>query len=91
MAFKAVYRSIASPVLLRSVRYSSSMPGVVVDGFRTFQLAMIQLGRIQDDKKANLAHAAAMIRKAAQGSANGRPDLVMLPVSKRVETPAEYA
>jgi hypothetical protein len=81
MALRAASRLVISNIALTSRRVASrSMSGTVVNGFRTFELAMIQLGGIQDDKKANLAHAATMIRKAAKGNGKGKIDLVMLPV-----------
>ena len=49
--------------------------------FKPFNLALIQLGQIGADKTANLKHARDMIRKAADGNTQGKPDLIVLPVS----------
>jgi predicted amidohydrolase len=54
--------------------------------FKPFNLALIQLGQIGADKRANLEHARDMIRRAASGEgvgggAQGKPDLIVLPVS----------
>ena len=49
--------------------------------FKPFNLALIQLGQIGADKAANLRHARDMIRKAADGNTQGKPDLIVLPVS----------
>ena len=49
--------------------------------FKPFNLALIQLGQIGADKAANLRHARDMIRKAADGNMQGKPDLIVLPVS----------
>jgi predicted amidohydrolase len=53
--------------------------------FKPFNLALVQLGQIGADKIANLKHARDMIRRAASGEgvggAQGRPDLIVLPVS----------
>jgi len=54
--------------------------------FKPFNLALIQLGQIGADKAANLKHARDMIRKAAngegvKGNTQGKPDLIVLPVS----------
>ena len=53
--------------------------------FKPFDLALIQLGQIGVDKRANLNHARDMIRRAARGEgvggAQGKPDLIVLPVS----------
>jgi hypothetical protein len=53
--------------------------------FKPFNLALIQLGQIGADKRANLNHARDMIRRAASGEgvggAQGKPDLIVLPVS----------
>jgi hypothetical protein len=58
--------------------------------FKPFNLALIQLGQIGVDKAANLKHARDMIRKAANGEgaggAQGKPDLIVLPVSVRPST-----
>ena len=53
--------------------------------FKPFNLALIQLGEIGADKRANLEHARDMIRRAASGEgggggAQGKPDLIVLPV-----------
>jgi hypothetical protein len=54
-------------------------------GFKPFNLALIQLGQIGADKRANLNHARDMIRRAAGGEGVGgaqrKPDLIVLPVS----------
>lgn len=86
MALRAALSSLIS-ITSRNTQGATlrSMSGVVVDGFRTFELAMVQLGGIQDDKKANLAHAAAMIKIASQGNGKTKADLVMLPVYLAVE------
>ncbi|KAN0127524.1 Carbon-nitrogen hydrolase [Lactarius tabidus] len=47
--------------------------------FKPFNLALIQLGQVGPDKAANLKHARDMIRKAASGNAQGKPDLIVLP------------
>ncbi|KAH9001659.1 carbon-nitrogen hydrolase [Lactarius akahatsu] len=54
--------------------------------FKPFNLTLIQLGQISADKAANLKHARDMIRRAANdegtnGNTQGRPDLIVLPVS----------
>jgi omega-amidase len=53
--------------------------------FKPFNLALIQLGQIGADKRANLKHARDMIRRAASGDGvggeKGKPDLIVLPVS----------
>ena len=54
--------------------------------FKPFNLAVIQLGQIGSDKRANLEHARDMIRRAASGEGvggvkQGKPDLIVLPVS----------
>ena len=54
--------------------------------FKPFNLALIQLGQIGADKRANLEHARDMIRRAASGEGvgggvQGKPDLIVLPVS----------
>ncbi|KLO12029.1 carbon-nitrogen hydrolase [Schizopora paradoxa] len=49
--------------------------------FRSFQLALIQLGQVGSDKAKNIEHAREMIMKAASGN-EGRypkPDLIVLP------------
>lgn len=51
---------------------------------RSFRLALIQMGGTTDDTASNLAHARALIAKAAQGDAQGKPDLVVLPVGPPV-------
>jgi hypothetical protein len=54
--------------------------------FKPFNLALIQLGQIGADKRANLKHARDMIRRAAGGEGVGggvqgkKPDLIVLPV-----------
>jgi hypothetical protein len=58
--------------------------------FKPFNLALIQLGQIGADKGANLKHARDMIRRAASGEgvggAQGKPDLIVLPVSASLRT-----
>lgn len=53
--------------------------------FKPFNLALIQLGQVGADKNANLRHARDMIRRAANGEGagivQGKPDLIVLPVS----------
>jgi hypothetical protein len=58
--------------------------------FKPFNLALIQLGQINADKAANLKHARDMIRKAANGNTQGKPDLIVLPVSASRQRSAEY-
>ena len=49
--------------------------------FRSFNLAVIQLGGIGADKSANLKHAREMIVKATSGGdSKPKPDLIVLPV-----------
>lgn len=50
--------------------------------FRSFQLALIQLGQIGSNKEKNLDHARNMIMKAASGNEgrHPKPDLIVLPV-----------
>jgi hypothetical protein len=71
------------PVTLRGVAFMSTIPPA--PGFKPFNLALIQLGQIGADKRANLNHARDMIRRAASGEgvggAQGKPDLIVLPVS----------
>jgi omega-amidase len=59
--------------------------------FKPFNLALIQLGQIGADKSANLKHARDMIRRAASGEgvggAQGKPDLIVLPVSAACYNP----
>lgn len=51
--------------------------------FKPFNLALIQLGQIGADKRANLDHARDMISRAASGEGvgggQGKPDLIVLP------------
>lgn len=76
---------LARPVTLRgsAARMSTTIPPA--PAFKPFNLALIQLGQIGADKRANLEHARDMIRRAAGGEgvggAQGRPDLIVLPVS----------
>ncbi|WWC67418.1 uncharacterized protein I206_101326 [Kwoniella pini CBS 10737] len=52
----------------------------VLPGFKSFTLAMVQLGNITRDKLSNLQHTATMISKAACGDlAHPKVDVVMLP------------
>jgi hypothetical protein len=71
------------PVTLRGVAFMSTIPPA--PAFKPFNLALIQLGQIGADKRANLNHARDMIRRAASGEgvggAQGKPDLIVLPVS----------
>jgi hypothetical protein len=71
------------PVPLRGVASMSTIPPA--PAFKPFNLALIQLGQIGADKRANLNHARDMIRRAASGEgvggAQGKPDLIVLPVS----------
>ncbi|KAK4048343.1 Omega-amidase nit3 [Microbotryomycetes sp. JL201] len=46
---------------------------------RSFRIALVQLGGVGADKQRNLAHARDKIKQAAQGDANGRPDVIVLP------------
>ena len=70
-------------VTLRGVAPMSTVPPA--PAFKPFDLALIQLGQIGVDKRANLNHARDMIRRAARGEgvggAQGKPDLIVLPVS----------
>jgi hypothetical protein len=70
-------------VNLRDVAFMSTAPPAPT--FKPFNLALIQLGQIGADKKANLKHARDMIRRAASGEGvgggQGKPDLIVLPVS----------
>jgi omega-amidase len=50
--------------------------------FKSFTLALIQLGHIGADKSANLKHAREMILKAANPEKQSRPDLIVLPVRR---------
>lgn len=47
---------------------------------KSFTIALVQLGGIGKDKRANLSHARDMIAKAARGHSSGRTDVVVLPV-----------
>ena len=68
--------------LSRSLRTIASMPTLTpAPTFKPFNLALIQLGQIGPDKTVNLKHARDMIRKAASGNTQGKPDLIVLPVS----------
>lgn len=53
---------------------------MTVPAFRTFNLALIQLGGIAANKTDNLKHAREMILKAANG--DPKPNLIVLPVRK---------
>lgn len=53
---------------------------IVPPNFKAFNLAMIQLGQIGEDKRANLVHAREMVRRAAEGGDAGPAQIVMLPV-----------
>ncbi|KAI0270783.1 carbon-nitrogen hydrolase [Russula aff. rugulosa BPL654] len=72
------------PVTLRGVASMSTIPPAPT--FKPFNLALIQLGQIGADKRANLKHARDMIRRAAGGEGVGggaqgkKPDLIVLPV-----------
>jgi hypothetical protein len=66
-----------------------TMSTAAAPAFKPFNLALIQLGRVTEDKTANLSHAREMILKAARGegaSDGGRPQLVVLPVCVRERT-----
>ena len=54
----------------------------MANSFRSFTLALIQLGRIGSNKGENLNHAREMILKAASVSeaAGKQPDIIVLPV-----------
>ncbi|KAH9999011.1 carbon-nitrogen hydrolase [Russula vinacea] len=61
-----------------SVALMSTLPPA--PAFKPFNLAVIQLGQIGADKRANLKHARDMIRRAASGEGvGGKPDLIVLP------------
>ncbi|WWD22654.1 hypothetical protein CI109_107147 [Kwoniella shandongensis] len=52
----------------------------VVQGFKGFTIAMVQVGSITADKQSNLEHTAEKIREAAKGSlAYPKIDIIMLP------------
>jgi omega-amidase len=71
-------------LLSRPVRLSRTMSTSTAPTFKPFNLALIQLGGITDDKSANLSHAREMLLKAAHGEGvNDRVklDLIVLPVS----------
>jgi hypothetical protein len=72
-------------VALRGVAFMSTVTTPPAPAFKPFNLALIQLGQIGADKRANLNHARDMIRRAASGEgvggAQGKPDLIVLPVS----------
>ncbi len=52
--------------------------------FRSFTLALIQLGSIGHNKVENLRHAREMILKASLDLPEGkRPDIIVLPVRRR--------
>lgn len=48
---------------------------------RSFNLALIQLGRVGSDKTKNIAHAREQILKAASRQDGPKPQLIVLPVS----------
>jgi len=53
----------------------------MANSFKSFTLALIQLGRIGLNKGENLEHAREMVLQAASGShAQTRPDIIVLPV-----------
>lgn len=56
------------------------MATMIPPNFKSFNVAMIQLGEIGEDKLKNLVHAREMVLKAAKGGADGKADLVVLPV-----------
>jgi len=67
----------------RRMSASTSSRSIVPANFQPFNLAMIQLGQIGEDKRANLAHARGMVRRAAAGDGKRGPaQVVMLPVRR---------
>ena len=48
---------------------------------KSFNLALIQLGRIGSDKTKNIAHAREQVLKAASREDGPKPQLIVLPVS----------
>lgn len=46
-----------------------------------FKIALVQLGGTNSDKAHNIALARDKIRQAAQGDENGKPQMIVLPVS----------
>lgn len=70
-------------LLSSSSRLHRTMATTSAPELKAFTLSMIQLGQITADKTANLAHAKEMIARAAKGEgsgAEGKPDLIVLPV-----------
>jgi omega-amidase len=51
---------------------------------RSFNLALIQLGRVGSDKTKNIAHAREQILKAASREDGSKPQLIVLPVSVKI-------
>ena len=51
---------------------------------RSFNLALVQLGRIGSDKTKNIAHAREQVRKAASREDGPKPQLIVLPVSREL-------
>jgi hypothetical protein len=74
---------LARPLASRRLASMSTIPPAPT--FKPFNLALIQLGQVGADKSANLRHARDMIRRAANGEGagivQGKPNLVVLPVS----------
>jgi omega-amidase len=70
-------------LLSRPIRLSRTMSTSTAPTFKPFNLALIQLGGVTDDKSANLSHAREMLLKAARGEGakdRVKPDLIVLPV-----------
>ena len=80
LSLSILARSVTSRGVAPSVALMSTLPPAPT--FKPFNLAVIQLGQIGADKRANLKHARDMIRRAASGEdVGGKPDLIVLPVS----------
>jgi hypothetical protein len=56
----------------------TTVPFNMPPAFKSFTLALIQLGKITSNKQDNLQHARDMILKAANNTK--KPDLIVLPV-----------
>jgi hypothetical protein len=61
--------------LSRSFRMASLAPT-----FKAFNIALIQLGGVTDNKADNLKHAHKMILRAAGGEGGSKPNVIVLPV-----------
>ena len=53
---------------------------MAIPQFKSFRLALIQLGHVGADKAKNLNHAREMIIKATKGKDGSKTDLIVLPV-----------